>query len=112
MPIAGNYLDSILARLVDESLKNSEVLDPNLFNYRYPVVCKRLEEGKEDEHRRVIRNLWMAIRETKHQESSESIPTWGGEKGNPFCVKIGHLQIFINREISRELHWGGLLGSR
>jgi len=91
VPIAGNHLDSILARLIDESLKDSKVLNPELFNYRYPVVGESWKKDEEDEYRPAIIRLWIAIRKTKQQENSESIPTWGKQDNNPFCVKVGEL---------------------
>lgn len=89
VPIAGNHLDSILARLIDESLKDSDVLNPDY--YHYPIVSEHLKEGDENSHRSAINDLWIAIRITKQQENSESIPTWG-EKDNPFCVRIGNVR--------------------
>lgn len=90
VPVAGNYLDSILARLIDEALTNSEVLNPNLFEYRYPIVSYRLRENQEYQHRLAILALWMAIKATKHQQTPAEIPRWG-IPGNPFCVKVGNL---------------------
>jgi len=89
VPIAGNYLDSILARLIDESLRDGNVLKPELFDYQFPVVSDDFVEGEKDNHSKAIYNLWMAIRETKQQDNADTIPAWGKAE-NPFCVNIGN----------------------
>ncbi|MCP4699058.1 MAG: hypothetical protein GY862_19730, partial [Gammaproteobacteria bacterium] len=69
VPVAGNHLDSLLARLIHDLLNNEEVLDPKVFDYRYPVVDDELASGKEGAHRLAIHALWMAIRHTKQQDT-------------------------------------------
>ncbi len=80
VPIAGNHLDRLLARLVDHYLIDKTVLDPKIFQYVYPVVEQMdyTPENKE-ELRLATSRLWHNIRYTKHH--------WDGQK--PFCVKIG-----------------------
>ncbi|MCP4697966.1 MAG: hypothetical protein GY862_14105 [Gammaproteobacteria bacterium] len=85
--VAGNYLDSLLARLIDKSLDNPQVFDPAMFRYRYRVVSEDFVKGKEDAHRTAIRELWTAIRETKQQSTPSGIPKWG-VGNNPFCIKV------------------------
>lgn len=82
VPIAGNHIDRLLARLVDQCLKDESVLNPDLFEYKYPVVGHLSGDKKEKENRRfVAHNLWPAIRQTKH--------AWDGKKS--FRVRVGTL---------------------
>jgi hypothetical protein len=79
VPIAGNYLDSLLARLVDKCLRDESILDPTMFEYRYPVVDRQLRHDDKENHRAAIYRLWREIRETKH--------VWNGKE--PFRVRVG-----------------------
>ncbi|BAE51765.1 hypothetical protein [Paramagnetospirillum magneticum] len=67
VPVAGNHLDSLLARLVDEALRDSTVLPEDRFSYQYPLVTTRFEESRKD-HRSAVLNLWLAIREAKQAD--------------------------------------------
>ena len=69
VPIAGNYLDSLLARLIDKWLREESILEPARFEYQYPVVEKQLKGDSEkelDNHRLAVYRLWQNIREVKH----------------------------------------------
>jgi hypothetical protein len=79
IPIAGNYLDSLLARLVDKCLRDESILDPAMFEYRYPVVDRQLRHDDKENHRGAIYRLWQEIRESKH--------VWNGKE--PFRVRVG-----------------------
>jgi len=72
VPIAGNHLDSLLARLIDKCLKDKSVLDPELLEYRYPVVDVELSPQEKATHRRAIYTLWDLIKQAKH--------SWDGKK--------------------------------
>lgn len=87
VPVAGNHLDSLLARLVDQVLRDPMVLPPDRFSYQFPVVADSLSEHRR-EHRAAIIRLWMAIREAKHAN--------GGWKGDTplvisLCKTLGHM---------------------
>ncbi|RKZ72167.1 MAG: hypothetical protein DRR19_32215, partial [Candidatus Parabeggiatoa sp. nov. 1] len=79
VPIAGNHLDSLLARLVDKLLKDEAVLNPARFEFRYPVVAKQLKSDESTEHSNAIHRFWKLLRETKH--------VWDGKE--PFRVRVG-----------------------
>jgi hypothetical protein len=92
VPIAGNYLDSLLARLIHHRLVNLAPDLQKMVDYQYPLVAKQLkgysEEDKErHEHREAVRRLWEAIREAK--QGTQDTVGWDGEM--PFYVKIGKL---------------------
>jgi hypothetical protein len=79
LPVADNYLDRLLARLVDQCLKD---LDPAIFEYRYPVVGQLKGDDKEKFNRYIVASrLWYSIRQTKH--------AWDGK--TPFRVRIREL---------------------
>ncbi len=78
VPVAGNYLDSLLARLIHELLNDESVLDSNKFKYEYPLVAKQLH-GEQTIHRRAAYNLWQNIREAKIGWDGKAI----------FCVMVG-----------------------
>jgi hypothetical protein len=83
VPIAGNHLDSLLARLIDGLLRDESVLNPEVFEYQYPVVDKQLKgDSKEQlDHRQAVYKLWQNIREVKHSAD------W--QEGKPFRVLVG-----------------------
>ncbi len=82
VPIAGNYLDSRLACLIDKLLKDKSVLR-DVFEYRYPVVVKNKKLAGSDSdklnHRNAIYHLWQGIRAVKHH--------WNGQED--FTVRVG-----------------------
>ena len=81
VPIAGNYLDRLLARLVDHHLRAQKIAHPKSFHYHYPIVAISEEDNAIDtiKQRRATTRLWQHIRDSKHQ--------WDGKM--PFRVKIG-----------------------
>lgn len=92
VPIAGNYLDSLLAYLIHNLLK--DLLDNNeelqkIFEYRYPLVGNKLieDETGQDHHRETIFQLWEAIRWAKQGGGVHNQTAWDGK--NLFQVKIG-----------------------
>lgn len=102
--IAGNYLDSLLARLIDELLRNDEILNSEIFEYRYPLVARKLKgyEGDETEqnnHRQTIYQLWEAIRVAK--QGSTHHQAWDGQ--SHFRIKMGEWgEISTIMNISKE----------
>lgn len=80
VPVAGNYLDETLARLIDRLLRERLVnkIDHRL-KYTYPIVGRSLVSGKDFEHRKAIKNLWQALKKAKH--------AWNGT--DPFTVEVG-----------------------
>jgi hypothetical protein len=85
--VAGHYLDSLLVRLIDGLLRNPSILNPEVFEYCYPVVDEEGEglqgdEEEQDEHCLAVYRLWQHIREVKH--STE----W--QYGQSFRVLIGN----------------------
>jgi hypothetical protein len=86
VPVAGNHLDGLIARLIHDAL--SEYFDtprPGL-TYRYPIVAPHpiLVDGKpSSEHASASLNLWLAIRAAK--EGLGETETFTG-----LSVKVGH----------------------
>ncbi|OQW91891.1 MAG: hypothetical protein BWK78_03260 [Thiotrichaceae bacterium IS1] len=81
VPIAGNYVDSQLARLIDRLLRDNSVL-AGLFEYQYPVVGDNLTGNttEQDNYRTAVYRLWEAIRTTK-------LYGWKGKQS--FRVQVG-----------------------
>lgn len=65
VPVAGNYLDELLARLIHELLSDSSVTESGKYEYQFPVVGQQFK-AKRVEHSRAILHLWLGIREAKH----------------------------------------------
>jgi hypothetical protein len=80
VPVAGNYIDETIARIIDRILRERLVIntDPRL-KYTYHVVDRSFVAGSEFQHRIAIRNLWQAVRQAKHK--------WKGTE--PFTVVVG-----------------------
>jgi hypothetical protein len=105
VPIAGNYLDSLLARLIDKWLREPSFLGPQ-FDYKYPVVDEYLRGNKtqQDDHRKAVYNLWYAIKHVKQGDVKENRPAWDGRQ--PFKVRVGSesgeegVVVLKNEEIS------------
>lgn len=68
VPVAGNYLDEILARLIHRLLKDPTIVEANGFSYHFPIVDRPpLDRDDPLGHRRAIIRLWKWIREGKHE---------------------------------------------
>ena len=78
VPVAGTYIDEILARLVHRLLKDRRVLHSDSLEYGHPVVASK-PQSNASLHRTAVYNLWHAIRRAKHE--------WNGETN--FRVKVG-----------------------
>ncbi|MGA9993888.1 MAG: hypothetical protein WBP93_00675, partial [Pyrinomonadaceae bacterium] len=80
VPVAGNYLDETLARIVDRLLCERLIFQSHAhLKYTYRVVGKSLVSGKDSEHRKAIKELWEALRKAKHK--------WNGS--GPLTVEVG-----------------------
>ena len=97
VPVAGNYIDEILARLIHRLLSdrkpNRDIVNSQGFEYRFPVVGRSLDKENKFEHQRAIIRLWNWIREAKHEWSKgcrEALANGGGLADYPpFKVKVG-----------------------
>jgi hypothetical protein len=78
VPIAGNYFDETLARIIHELLSDEAVLGTGKLQYRYPLVA---HEKQSDEHAKASRAFWTNIRRAKQQ--------WA--EGKDFEVVVGEL---------------------
>ncbi len=92
VPIAGNHLDSLLARLIHQRLETLPQDFQGLIEYQYPPVARQLKGASEEDeqrhnHRQAVRALWKAIREAK--QGTQDKASWDGN--TPFYVKIGKL---------------------
>jgi hypothetical protein len=94
VPIAGNYLDSLLARLIDDLLR--DLLTNNdtfkeIFEYRYPLVGRKFkgEKAEQNSHRQSIHQLWGEIRFAKQGNEIQHQAAWDGE--GYFQIKVGEL---------------------
>ena len=80
VPVAGNHLDEILARIVDELLRDSQVMNHPELQYVYPVVAEApASGGMEEGYREAINELHEALKTAKH--------SWGGV--TPLIVRVG-----------------------
>ena len=94
VPIAGNYIDEILARLIHRLLSDQTIVDANGFNYQFPIVGRPPLDPKYPlDHRRAIIRLWKWIREGKHEWSRtcRSLLDRGDALSDlpPLTVKVG-----------------------
>jgi hypothetical protein len=85
VPVAGNYIDELLARIIDDLLQENVLPGASNFEYRYPVVALKLRGNEQEqfEHQGAVIQLWEAIRQAKH--------TWDGKQ--PFKVKVGNVAL-------------------
>lgn len=65
VPVAGNHLDGVLARLVDRSIRDLLEAEPCPYEYRYPLVAQSPRRDDEAAHGEASHSLWLAIREAK-----------------------------------------------
>jgi len=93
VPVAGNYIDEILARLIHSLLSDSSIVDAKDFEYALPIVGRSLDQKEPEEHRRAIIRLWKWIREAKHEWSRQcrEVLEQGGTLSEcpPFKVQVG-----------------------
>lgn len=79
VPVAGNHIDSILARLVHDRLVHNELISAGRIKYDYLVVAHELCRGKEGDHRKAIHEFWKELRKAKH--------AWDGNE--PLLIPVG-----------------------
>jgi molecular chaperone DnaK (HSP70) len=93
LPLAGNYIDEILARLIHRLLKDPNIVDPRNFKYALPIEGRSPDKKNPDQHRMAIIRLWQHIREAKHEWSRECRPVLdgGGSLADcpPLKVQVG-----------------------
>ena len=93
VPVAGNYIDEILARLIHRLLSDHAIVEAKGFEYFLPVVGRTFNQIDPNEYRRAITRLWNWIREAKHEWSSKcrEVLAQGGTLSDcpPFNVKVG-----------------------
>jgi hypothetical protein len=79
VPVAGIYLDQVLARLVDKLLRDPRVMLLPEIAYTRPVVAPSLPADKELGYREAVLNLAASIRAAKQ--------AWDGS--GPLEIKVG-----------------------
>lgn len=80
VPVAGNYFDELLARLIDDLLNEEGLKGREFIDYKYPIVRDKLKpQHPSTDYRAAIMNLWQEIRTAKHE--------WDG--ASPLVVKVG-----------------------
>lgn len=94
VPVAGNYVDEVLARLIHDLLSDPSIVDSRTVNYQFSIVGRRLESGALLVKRRVATiNLWNWIREAKHEWSRKcrEVIAAGGtlDDAPPLKVRVG-----------------------
>lgn len=62
VPVAGHYLDEILARVIDRFLNEEKIRNPAKYNYQYPIVDYVHQKDKRHEHTSAINKLWKYIK--------------------------------------------------
>ncbi|MFL6284974.1 MAG: Hsp70 family protein [Pyrinomonadaceae bacterium] len=88
VPVAGNYIDEVIARLIDRLLRVLETESP--FKYQYRIVDKSYDKKDEAVHRRAITWLWRMIREAKHKwDGNGPLTVTVGVKGGTGVVRPG-----------------------
>lgn len=79
VPVAGNYLDELLARVVDQLLRDQSLRGAGSVEYQYPVVTDSRKKDEEGKYHSAVIRLWDDIREAKHQ--------WDGQ--SPMNIRVG-----------------------
>ncbi len=74
VPVAGNYIDEVLARIVDRLIRDKSISGANAVEYQFQIVADSPspDQEKKRKHRSAIVALWGAIREAKHQWDGQS----------------------------------------
>lgn len=93
VPVAGNYFDEILARLLHDLLSDPSIVNDKGFRYRRKVVGLHLDRDDEQDHRQAVVNLWRWLREGKHRwsDACRGILDNGGRLRDcpPLRVRVG-----------------------
>ena len=93
VPVAGNHVDEILARLIDRLLSDPRIVQAKGFEYYLPVIGRSFGQRDPHEYRRAITRLWKWIREAKHEWSRKcrEVLQQGGTLADcpPFNVRVG-----------------------
>lgn len=93
VPVAGNYIDEILARLIHRLLSDPGMVTAKGFEYYLPVVGRTFGQKDPHEYRRAITRLWKWTREAKHEWSGKcrEVLQRGGTLADcpPLNVRVG-----------------------
>jgi hypothetical protein len=89
--VAGNYIDEVLARLIDECLNDEKTVESYGLTLRYQIVSapKEHTESKlnDQEYRKAILGLWDEIRRAKHRWDGQSLlEIKVGETSRPWLI--------------------------
>jgi hypothetical protein len=79
VPLAGNYLDELIARLIHKKLMTDL---PEELDYKIKVVTDEVYSASETEHYLALLDLWHEIRKAKHH--------WK-KSDTPMTVVVGYL---------------------
>lgn len=80
VPVAGNHLDEVLARIVDEQLQDPTVVGGPVVQYAFPVVAELPGSGElNPKYRDAVHQLHRDLKDAKHR--------WDGS--SPFVVRVG-----------------------
>jgi hypothetical protein len=93
VPVAGNYIDELLARIIHDLLSDPQLVESKGFKYRRKVVGLSLDKDDPVDHRRAVILLWGWIRESKHRwsDACRAVLDNGGSLADcpPLKVKVG-----------------------
>lgn len=93
VPVAGNHIDEILARLIHSLLSDRSLVEARGFEYYFPIVARTAGNKHHSDYRRAITHLWHWIREAKHAWSRECavVLDQGGTLADcpPLNVRVG-----------------------
>ncbi|HWT03529.1 MAG TPA: hypothetical protein VN256_24980 [Pyrinomonadaceae bacterium] len=108
VPVAGNYIDEVLARLIHRLLSDPSIVEAKGFKYQLPIVGRSLNKENPDEHRRAVIRLWKWLREAKHKwgRACKDVLDSGGRLADcpPLTVRVG-----FGREMEVVRYAGGQL---
>lgn len=80
VPAAGNYMDEILARIVDEKLRDPAVMSSPKLSYAIPLVGRAAPQGiPQEDFQTAVHDLYLSIRKAKHG--------WDGI--SPLVIQVG-----------------------
>jgi hypothetical protein len=78
VPVAGNHLDTIVARIIHDLIARQSIKNHDKIDYKYEIVARKRKI--EESHRTAAFDLWREIRKAKH--------VWDGKA--PLKVTVGN----------------------
>ncbi len=69
VPLAGNHIDMLIARIVHKVLTDPQQIDQSAWNYQFPIVGNSLAADSQYHREAILNGLWPSIREAKHRIS-------------------------------------------